>query len=136
MLELLQEVKAVAEHNNEQLPGLVHVMSVSSASMESKFHELIDKTFDVHIHQLGLHNEDNLRKASELRQSGIQRLTSYEHAPKHYNVIRQTTRRHRSMVPGQTFIALGLTTCHGLGYLFPHLQWRLTCVEMRLPILH
>jgi transposase len=26
--------------------------------------------------------------------------------------------------------------CHGLGYLFPHLQWRLTCVEMRLPILH
>jgi hypothetical protein len=26
-------------------------------------------------------------------------------------------------------------TCYGLESLFSHLQWRLTCVEMRLPIL-
>jgi hypothetical protein len=52
--KLLQEVNAVAEHNNEQLVDLVNVMSVSSVSMESNFHELTDKISDVHTHQLGL----------------------------------------------------------------------------------
>jgi hypothetical protein len=52
--KLLQEVNAVAEHNNEQLVDLVNIMSVSSVSMESNFHELTDKISDVHTHQLGL----------------------------------------------------------------------------------